>query len=85
MADRRAAARSICFNEAGILHPEKRPRRGAPSSTCSSFNEAGILHPEKRGPIGLRLENILASMRPGFYTRKSPELHQQPGYLVELQ
>ena len=59
------------FNEAGILHPEKLLGFFPGGTDVVSFNEAGILHPEKQrggrgGAVGFH-----ASMRPGFYTRKS--------------
>ena len=59
------------FNEAGILHPEKPCCALGPRATARCFNEAGILHPEKRQRGGLVLGAGQASMRPGFYTRKS--------------
>ena len=36
-----------CFNEAGILHPEKRSSTVPRRRELPGFNEAGILHPEK--------------------------------------
>ena len=38
----------ISFNEAGILHPEKRESKAPVAGGIKCFNEAGILHPEKQ-------------------------------------
>ena len=39
----------------------------------NGFNEAGILHPEKPRFRRFPGSSGKASMRPGFYTRKSPD------------
>ena len=61
------------FNEAGILHPEKPPSWRRRQLPIDGFNEAGILHPEKQNDDSIRRARAgcAASMRPGFYTRKS--------------
>ena len=42
-----------------------------PGFADTGFNEAGILHPEKHVMSVNELKDEIASMRPGFYTRKS--------------
>ena len=66
-----AIAAPVGFNEAGILHPEKRGCWWRSFPPRARFNEAGILHPEKLRPRRGVLAARGASMRPGFYTRKS--------------
>ena len=74
-----ATPRRRCFNEAGILHPEKPGGRMQGPPPPMSFNEAGILHPEKPSTWAALIPRARASMRPGFYTRKSVGGHHPAG------